>query len=218
MTTDFRALCAELADDLQEARDAVSDWSPYASEYFREELDRFQRQIDRVRVELAAPEQGATDEEIMELMPQQLREDLATVARLLVAHGTGIYVGPGLYRVTLNTGIAEHCRAVLARWGRPAPEGPTDQELYDVAEQFNGDPVPAMRRALELWGRPAAEPVPVSERLPGPEDCDAEGRCWWGDAGNDEFVPSWRLCERPDKPCFDHWYPHWALPLPGEAE
>jgi hypothetical protein len=53
---------------------------------------------------------------------------------------------------------------VLARWGRPAPEqGPTDQELYDVAEQFNGDPIPAMRRALELWGRPAVEPVPVSE-------------------------------------------------------
>jgi hypothetical protein len=22
------------------------------------------------------------------------------------------------------------------------------------------------------------EPVPVAERLPGPEDCDAEGRCW----------------------------------------
>ena len=39
-------------------------------------------------------------------------------------------------------------------------DGPTDENLYDLAEVFNGDPVPAMRRALELWGRPAIEPVP----------------------------------------------------------
>jgi len=43
-----------------------------------------------------------------------------------------------------------------------APEGePSDEELYDLAELFNGDPVPAMRRALELWGRPAAPPAPL---------------------------------------------------------
>ena len=66
----------------------------------------------------------------------------------------------------------------------------------------------------DRWNRRHAPvPVPVSERLPGPEDCDAEGRCWWGDAGDDEFVPSWRLCEQPDKSCFDHWLPHWALPV-----
>jgi hypothetical protein len=57
-------------------------------------------------------------------------------------------------------------------------------------------------------------PIPVSERLPGAEDCDAKERCWWGDAGDDEFVPSWRLCEQPDKSCFDHWLPHWAIRLP----
>ena len=48
-------------------------------------------------------------------------------------------------------------RAALAE---PVAEGPTDEDLYDLADVFNGDPVPAMRRALELWGRPAAPPAP----------------------------------------------------------
>jgi hypothetical protein len=36
------------------------------------------------------------------------------------------------------------------------PEGkqPTEQDLYDLAAEFDGDPVPAMRRVLELWGNP----------------------------------------------------------------
>ena len=36
------------------------------------------------------------------------------------------------------------------------PEGkqPTEQDLYDLAAEFDGDPVPAMRRALEVWGNP----------------------------------------------------------------
>jgi hypothetical protein len=35
------------------------------------------------------------------------------------------------------------------------PQWPTDEDLYDLAEVFNGDPVPALRRALELWGQSA---------------------------------------------------------------
>jgi len=71
-----------------------------------------------------------------------------------------------------------------------------------------------VRQALARWGSPAITPVPISERLPGPEDCDAEGRCWWGNAGGGGFVPSWRLCQRPGKPYFTHWLPHWVLPVP----
>jgi hypothetical protein len=68
------------------------------------------------------------------------------------------------------------------------------------------------RAALARWGRPAIGPVPVSERLPGPEDCDAEGRCWWWDEDDD----MWRLSEhRPWLLCWTHWLPHWALPVPG---
>jgi hypothetical protein len=46
-------------------------------------------------------------------------------------------------------------RAALAQ---PEPQGPTDEDLYDLAEVFNGEPVAAMRRALELWGTPTAQP------------------------------------------------------------
>jgi hypothetical protein len=131
---------------------------------------------------LSAPEQGPTDQQIMELMPQRLQEDLATVSRL-AAHGAGPDVGPGLFRVTLNTGAVAHCRAVLTRWGRPA-----------------------------------VEPVPVAERLPRPEDCDAKGRCWlWSPEDACWF---W---ERTDSDFVKQygaeflWLPHWALPLPQEG-
>jgi hypothetical protein len=63
------------------------------------------------------PQAGLTDEQLLELMPQQFRDDLATVSRL-ASYGTP--VGPGLYRVSLNTGALAFARAVLARWGGAA--------------------------------------------------------------------------------------------------
>jgi hypothetical protein len=68
--------------------------------------------------------------------------------------------------------LANRARAALAQ---PAP-APTDEDLEDLAEVMNvsGNPVPAMRRALELWGNsqgildssPQAEPVaPTDEEL-----------------------------------------------------
>ena len=48
--------------------------------------------------------------------------------------------------------LINDARAALAQ---PAPVAPTDEELEDLAEVMNvsGNPVPAMRRALDLWGR-----------------------------------------------------------------
>jgi hypothetical protein len=63
-------------------------------------------------------------------------------------------------------------------------------------------------------GTPANQPVPVSERLPGPEDCDSEGRCWVFD--DMLGLPSWTLIKvlgknlEPDMT----WLPHHALPTP----
>ena len=71
---------------------------------------------------------------------------------------------------------------------------------------------------------PVPAPVPVSERLPGPDDCDAEGRCWW-------WVPAcppnsafgdWQLhlLSEASYTAADatHWLPAIALPLPqGEV-
>lgn len=74
---------------------------------------------------------------------------------------------------------------------------------------------------------PAVVPVAVSERLPGTEDCDAEGRCWqWTpfEEGTNFPAPGdWGLqlgewlsnvrCQT------THWLPAHALPLPqGEVE
>jgi hypothetical protein len=76
----------------------------------------------------------------------------------------------------------------------------------------NKEPVP-------LWGRPAIEPVPVSERLPGPEDCDAEGWCWLQQPHPaTPEAPVWRLMPAKYAStiyCTTHWLSHWALPVPG---
>ena len=59
--------------------------------------------------------EGPTDEEIMELMPQQMRDDLAAAARALAG-----FTGPkaaGAYRIILNRHAVDHARAVLAKWG-----------------------------------------------------------------------------------------------------
>jgi hypothetical protein len=60
---------------------------------------------------------------------------------------------------------------------QPEPQGPTDEELLEtVAEAVGYEHVPtdeiclALARAvLARWGRPAIQPVPVSERLPEPQ-------------------------------------------------
>jgi hypothetical protein len=47
------------------------------------------------------------------------------------------------------------------------PEGPSEKDLYDLAAEFNGDPVPAMRRALEVWGNPPqGAPAPAAPATP----------------------------------------------------
>jgi len=113
-------------------------------------------------------------------------------------------------------------RKVLAE---PEPEGPTDDallELYQGPGTFSA--IEYARAVLARWGNHAGspdsstpQPVPVSERLPGPGDCDAEGRCWLcGKVEGD-----WRLLN-PEKSgvpqlkyCFSHWLPAHALPVPS---
>jgi hypothetical protein len=120
---------------------------------------------------------------------------------------------------------------------QPEPVAPTDEEIADWHGQcadlsrlreadyywafdLRSDEVAGVvRAALARWGRPTPQPVPVSERLPGPEDCDSEGRCWLcGKVEGD-----WRLIDPANsgvpqlKYCFSHWLPHWALPVPIPA-
>jgi hypothetical protein len=63
---------------------------------------------------------------------------------------------------------------------------------------------------------PPASPVPVSERLPGAEDCDAEGLCWWWSRD----ITAWCLCFAADGDSSEwtHWLPHWAIPQPQTGD
>ena len=119
----------------------------------------------------------------------------ALCAELLDALDSGIPTG----RICMSP-LANRARAALAE----QPVGPTDEELLrtyskavtaDIDEQqrilfgirgvasgsafdFDRSMAAGLRAILVRWGQPATAPVPVSERLPVPEDCDAEGRCW----------------------------------------
>jgi hypothetical protein len=105
--TDYRALCARMADELDHYRQLLMD-------------DRRETHAlaTEARAALAQPEPVApTDEEIMELMPRQMRDDLATAARAL-----SDFAGPRastVCRIILNRHAVDHVRAVLAKCGKP---------------------------------------------------------------------------------------------------
>jgi hypothetical protein len=83
--------------------------------------------------------------------------------------------------------------------------------------------------ALARYGRPTFQPIPASERLPGPDDCTpwrndptAQHWCW---AAKD--VDGWEWIQlsmghlhgnlggiMPGHG-YTHWAPWWAIPLPG---
>jgi hypothetical protein len=65
--------------------------------------------------------------------------------------------------------------------------------------------------------RSAIEPVPVSERLPGPEDCDAEGRCWYFFMDSVVGGCGWQMFNEEENELLapsHFWLPRWALPVP----
>ena len=102
MTNPYRALCAELLDEL----DLWSSWHDAA-----DLKDRAGAALD-----LAQPvAEGPTDEEVMELMPQQMRDDLAAAARAMIGFDSPKVVGA--CRIILNRHAVDRVRAVLAKWG-----------------------------------------------------------------------------------------------------
>ena len=73
----------------------------------------FLKQSTQFQPEPVAP----TDEEIMELMPQQMRDDLAAAARALAGFDRANVKAAGAMRIILNRHAVDHARAVLAKWG-----------------------------------------------------------------------------------------------------
>ena len=58
-----------------------------------------------------------TDEEIMELMPQQMRDDLSAAARAMIGFDRANVKAAGAMRIILNRHAVDHARAALAKWG-----------------------------------------------------------------------------------------------------
>lgn len=56
-----------------------------------------------------------TDDELLELMPETMRDEFAAVSSVY-STATGGQVEPGLFRVVLNTAALEYARAVLDYW------------------------------------------------------------------------------------------------------
>jgi hypothetical protein len=165
-----------------------------------------------------------TDVQIMELMPQQLQKDLATVSRL-AAHGAGPDVGPGLFRVSLNTGIIEHCRAVLTHYARPTIEPvPVSERLPEPGKKVLAHYLNALgkRRTVIAEWVPATwrEDSPAGESDDGEYDEETD-KFYWPE-GWYEQIENWAdfaaiaVCEGE----VTHWQPlppgpHFALPVPG---
>ena len=81
--------------------------------------------------------------------------------------------------------------------------------------------------AHAAWNRRAAltqpepdgltpQPILVSERLPGPEDCDAEGLCWWWCSPAERWLRCGIPQPDPTSRIHTHWLPAHALPLPAD--
>ena len=100
-----------------------------------------------------------TDIQLWELLPKRLEQNLLAMVQLAAPH---YKLKPIDLLQDIAPDFVDYARAVLAsdrarriaQEAEPKGRQPTDEDLYDLAEQFHGDPVPAMRRALELWGGP----------------------------------------------------------------
>jgi hypothetical protein len=155
---------------------------------------------------------------LYELTFEQLRAICDTRAFALLAqrHPAPPAEGEVEELVNMLTGIAY--------WKRHGKPGKDDPSPFDIRQADR------LTRAATLLQQQAAPvpvvaPVPVSERLPGPEDCDAEGRCWWGEPQiEDSYDATWNLCTQDDAEEWCTWgtkcgwLPANALPLPAPEE
>ncbi|MEN9859961.1 MAG: hypothetical protein RLZZ515_443 [Cyanobacteriota bacterium] len=239
MTTppDFKALCAELVEALQYHREQTRPINKTTEALARaraaleaqpepvdDRIAKLEAELERERLRLAA----------CGVVAMADTPESAKAARDMHAD----YWSASLDDVIRQVDALMKQR-LAALEAQPEPVGPTDEELEAIAiaaemqsmvkqggltastpngihAQLQERRLAGLRAIAARWGRPAIEPIPVSERLPGPEDCDAEGRCWRFTPETDDHLPVWVLDyaeEERDRPP-THWLPHWALSAP----
>lgn len=73
---------------------------------------------DEARAYLAAPDEPAvpSDAELLELMPEIMRDEFAACANTY-STATGGVVKPGVFRTVLNTVALEYARAIVTAYG-----------------------------------------------------------------------------------------------------
>ena len=99
---------------------------------------------------------------------------------------------------------------------------PTDAELHALGQELyrfhdgptSGEVAEIARAVLARYSRQPPQPIPLSERLPGPEDCDAEGRCYLWDWLSCDWKAIDVLGQSPYGWGNTFWLPYHALPLP----
>jgi hypothetical protein len=124
-----------------------------------------------------------------------------------------LYEAANRARTLLDQPVAEVPKPVVD-YSR-VPEIATEAQIRSAAQYLvkkrncDGDLIPAIEYAIARWGRPTPQPVAVSERLPGPEDCLDEGWAWFF---NKRI--GWRQAVLPVSPGYTHWLPANDLPTP----
>ena len=232
---DYRALCAELAEELVNEYGYCTEWEkglplcesnvselltrarallaqPVAEGPTDEELLRLAREwnsgFESIELHFAADYARAvlakwgtptpfplpmtestsmtnpTDEEIMELMPQQMHDDLAAAARALAEQaGTDSRRAMGIMRIILNRHAVDHARAAIAKYGTPTPQPVAQEEDCPGCE---GTPVASNspcavcgRAVLAKWSHPTPQPVVEWEPMPLPGDAEGLAEVFW---------------------------------------
>lgn len=132
-----------------------------------------------------------------------------------------------------SPGLLSAVAALDAALAQPEPQGASDEEIaadfrcwYNERyyhSYFGGialvECIEWTRYALARYTRPAIEPVPVAERLPGPGDCDESGLtcngcgwCWWFEQSSQMWVADYYSSH------YAYWLPYYALPMPQQQE
>lgn len=226
MTTDFRSLCAELVGAIESESKTTILGHTLMCAY--------------IKATDALEQPGAVGDRVAELEAELERERLRLAACGVVAMADTPETAakardmhPDCRSASLDDVIrqVDALMALRSKLAQPEPSEPSawmyrDEPYYDgrnwhdqwqvtldekVARYKSGNKEP-----IPLWPRPAITPISVSERLPGVEDCDAEGKCWL----LGKIESDWRLISVSNSGvpklsyCFSHWLPHHALPVP----
>ena len=100
------------------------------------------------------------------------------------------------------------------------PITPPPELVQQWASAFYGTTIAPGEAAIDIaiqaarWGHPMPQPVPVSERLPGPGDCTAQGWCWVFYRGFATWTLEPPLGQDGKHTGYTYWLPANALPTP----